>query len=117
MHLADTMSACQVRYALFAQHAHFVCEALAARLPLRFEARDSSFWGPYERAICAGGQIMLLRNRDPMFRPGDPPHECFFDAAHPDRPLLLDVDGDGEPALHEALARALTAAGTAYDVA
>ena len=108
-------SASQIRYALFAEHAHLVCDALAARLPLRFEARDSSFWGPYERAIGAGGRIMLLRNRDPMFRPGDPPHEWFFDAAHPDCPLLLDVDG--EPALHEALARALQAAGIAYAIA
>ena len=108
-------SASRIRYALFAQQAHLVCEALAARLPLRFEARDSSFWGPYERATCAGGRMMLLRNRDPMFRPGDSPHEWFFDAAHPDCPLLLDVDG--EPALHETLARALKAAGIAYLVA
>ena len=108
-------SASRVRYALFAEQAQLVCEALAARLQVRFEARDSSFWGPYERAICAGGRIMLLRNRDPMFLPGDPPHEWFFDAAHPNCPLLLDVDG--EPALHEALEGALHAAGIAYVIA
>ena len=38
-----------------------------------------------------------------------------LDAAYPDCPLLLDVDG--EPALHEALARALQAAGIGYAIA
>ena len=104
--------ASQVRYALSAQQTEAVCAALAGPLQLRCVARESAYPGPDELGTCADGQLKPLRNRDPMFQAGDRPHAQFFDAAHPDCPLLLVVSG--EPALAQAVERAFSIAGIAH---
>lgn len=66
--------------ALATHDAELVATCLQRELGLAFEAHDSSYKGSYWRHEADdGSELEVSYNEDPMFLPGDPPEEKYFE--------------------------------------
>jgi hypothetical protein len=72
-----------------------LAERLRAVFGVDFERRSSDHWGnPYFRGGLDDQEFMLIENRDPMYRVGDPPEDYWFEAEAADCAALLDVSAE-----------------------
>jgi hypothetical protein len=86
-----------------------LAEEIEQALHVRLERRESSFLGDlYFRGELDGKGVVLVENRDPEYREGDPLEDQWFSAADRDCTALIRLDWatDAEP-LRELLARTL----------
>jgi hypothetical protein len=91
----EDVSGCMNRdlnIAVTAEDARLVVQHLSRALGVQFENRDSSFKGEYWLYVSADeSSVEVSFNRDPMFRPGDPSDEEYFEPGFKEFRILLSA--------------------------
>src|SRR6187431_2631979 len=78
--------------AVAAEDAGLVVRHLSRALGVQFESHDSSFKGEYWLYVSADdSSVEVSFNSDPMFRPGDPSDEEYFEPGFKEFRVLLSA--------------------------